>query len=83
MSFSVFLRGISYIVARLVLGSGRAGNPTERWQDKSRSLRRGRAVEECWNIKRFVRGATARDSLAFAATPWRLGTNRTSIAPAP
>ena len=83
MTHSALLRANSYVVAGLVLRSGGAGNSTGRWQDKSRSLRRGRAVEECCNIKRFARGATARDRLPFAATPWRLGTNRTSRASAP
>ena len=83
MSLPVFLRGISGGVARFAVSLGRGGQPTVRWQDKSRSLRRGRAVGECCHIKRFGRGAPPRDNLPLGTTPWHFVIIRTSRASTP
>ena len=40
------LRGMAHILARLTVRPGRGGHPTDRWQDKSREVRRGRSAEE-------------------------------------
>jgi hypothetical protein len=37
-------RTTSKILARLRVRPGRAGHPTERWQDKSREVRGGRSA---------------------------------------
>src|SRR5262249_53311052 len=68
-------RGISDVVA--------PSTATARWQDKSRSLRLGRAAEECRQIKHLARGATAYDSLPSRTTPCNFTTTRTSPTPAP
>ena len=83
MSPLAVLRGISDVVAHLTLRPRGAGYPTARWQDKSRRLRLGRVVEECRNIKRLARGATAHDSLPIRTTPCNFTTARTSHRSAP
>jgi hypothetical protein len=79
----VALRGISNGVARLTVRPGGGGDPTERWQDKSREARRGRAVEECRHISHLARGATAHHRLPLGTTHWHFATSRTSRAPMP
>jgi hypothetical protein len=76
------VRGISDRVARLVMRPVGVGHPTERWQDKSREVRRGRMFEESRHTRHFARGATAHDSLPLQTTPWYFSTTRTSRAPA-
>jgi len=82
MGLSVPLRGISDTVARLTVRPGGGGHPTARRQDKSRTLRRGRPVEERRHFKHLARGATADDSLPLRITPWKFTITRTSRAPA-
>jgi hypothetical protein len=74
------LRGMAHILARLTVRPGRAGHPTDRWQDKSREVRRGRAVEEGRHIRRFARGATAHDSLHIRTAIWKCAITCTSRA---
>ena len=50
-------------------------------QDKSRSLRLGRAGEELRQIRHFARGAIANDSLLIRTSPCSLATLRTSCQP--
>jgi hypothetical protein len=82
MASLALLRGISDAVACLAVRPGSGSDPTARWQDKSRKLRRGRAVEECRRTRHFARGATARNSLPLRTTAWNFTTTRTSRAPA-
>ena len=77
------LRGISGRIAHLTVRQWGGANPTARWQDKSRSLRRGWAAEECRRIRHLARGAPARDSLPLGAIHWHFAIMRTSRAPAP
>jgi hypothetical protein len=76
------LRGMAHMLARLVVRPGAGDPPTDRWQDKSREVRRGRAAEERRQIRHTARGATAHDSLPIRSTPSRTATTRTSRAPA-
>ena len=76
------LRGMAHILARLTVRPGRGGHPTDRWQGKSREVRRGRSTEERRHIRRFARGATAHDSLPIRTAPWKTATTCTSRAPA-
>jgi len=75
------LRGMAHILARLTVKPDRGGHPTDRWQDKSREVRRGRTVEERRYIRRFARGAIAHDSLPIRTTPWELAITCTALAP--
>jgi hypothetical protein len=76
------LRGMAHILARLVVRPGRGGYPTDRLQDKSREVRRGRLGEERRQIRHTARGAIAHDSLPIRTTPSMTATTRTSRAPA-
>jgi hypothetical protein len=82
MDSLALLRGISNIVARLVVRPGSGSHPTDRRQDKSRKLRHGRAAEECRHLNHLARGATAHHSLPIRTTPWNFATTRTSRVPA-
>jgi hypothetical protein len=82
MSSLAVLSGMSNVLARLAVRPGRGGQPTDRWQDKSRKLPRGRLTEECRDIKHLARGATAHDSLPIRATACNCATTRTSPASA-
>jgi hypothetical protein len=83
MTISALLRGMSSIVAGLVVRPLRAEHPTARRQDKRRKLRRGRAGEECRHIRHLARGAPARDSLRIRTSPCNLVTTHTSRAATP
>jgi hypothetical protein len=83
MSLLAFVRGISDLVARSTVRARGAGYSTALGQDKSRSLRLGRAAEECRHIKHLARGATAYDSLPSRTTPCNFTPWRTSPMPAP
>src|SRR5262249_35842323 len=78
MGSLVVIRGISDLVAHWTVRAGGAGYPTARWQDKSRSLRLGRAAEECRHINHLARGATVHDSLPIRTSPCNFTTPRTS-----
>ncbi len=56
-------RTTSKILARLRVRPGRAGHPTERWQDKSREVRGGRSAGKRAMIKDLAQCAPAHDSL--------------------
>jgi hypothetical protein len=81
MSLLALLRGVSNVVAHSTVRRGTAVDPTARWQDKSRRLRPGRAVEELRNIRHLARGATAHDSLPIRITPCNFTTAHTSRTP--
>jgi hypothetical protein len=83
MGILVLVRGISHGVARLTMRPAAGGHSTERWQDKSRSLRRGRAVEDCRTFRHITRGVPPHDSLSIPAIPWHFTTKRTSRPPVP
>jgi hypothetical protein len=81
MSLLTPVRGISDVVVESTVRRGAPGDPTARWQDKSRRLRRGRAGEELRHIRHLARGATAHDSLLFRSSPCNITTLRTSCIP--
>ena len=63
---------VSQYVARFRMFECEAGqrrHPTDRWQDKSREVRRGRSVEELRQINDFTRGASARTTACTSAQP--------------
>ena len=62
------LRGMAHILARLTVRPGGGGHPTDRWQDKSHEVRRGRLAEERRHIRHLARCATAYDSLPIRPT---------------
>jgi hypothetical protein len=62
------VRMISHGVVRLAVRTGSGGHPTERWQDKSRSLRRCRRAAGGRKISDLARCALFRDSLRFVKT---------------
>jgi hypothetical protein len=80
MSSLAVLSGMSNILARLAVRPGRGGQPTDRWQDKSRKLRRGRSVGSRRHIRHFARCAPKRNSLRIHATSWKFGITCTSRA---
>ncbi len=59
------VRMISDVGVRLAVRTGSAGHPTDRWQDKSRSLRPGRPAADGRKISDLARCARLRDSLDF------------------
>jgi hypothetical protein len=59
------VRMISHVGVRLTMGPGSGGHPTERWQDKSRSLRPGRPAADGRKISALARCSLLRDSLGF------------------
>jgi len=77
----MILRGMAHVLARLMMSPGRRRHSTERWQDKSRKLRRGRVAEECRRISHLTRGAITHDGLPIGTTVWKYTTARTSRAP--
>jgi len=81
MSSLALLSGMSNVLARLAVRPGRGGQPTDRWQDKSREVRPGRSVGKGRHVKRFARCATKYDSMRIRATLWKFGTTRTSREP--
>jgi hypothetical protein len=83
MSLLTPVRGISDVVVESTVRRRAPGDPTARWQDKSRSLRLGRTGEECSDIRQLARGATARDSLPIRIPPCNFTTARTSHATVP
>jgi hypothetical protein len=68
MTGSSVVRMISHGVVRLAVRTGTGGQPTERWQDKSRSLRPGRPAADGRKISDLARCALLRDSLGFGKT---------------
>jgi hypothetical protein len=74
------LRRTSNIVARLKVAPGRGDDPTDRWQDKSREVRRARSAQERREISHLPRGACSHRSLSISATLWTIETSCTSRA---
>jgi hypothetical protein len=72
------LRGISDIVARLIVSPGRGGHPTDRWQDKSREVRGGRSAGKRAMIKDLARCTPAHESLPDRASHCKYKQERTS-----
>lgn len=77
MAALTILRGMSHVLVCLFVRPEEESHPTERWQDKSRKLRRGRVVEEIRCIKHLARGATEPRSLAISTTRCDFRTTRT------
>ena len=59
------VRMISDVGVRLAVRTGSAGHPTDRWQDKSRTLRPGGPAADGRKISDLARCALLRDSLGF------------------
>jgi hypothetical protein len=62
------VRMISHVGGRWTVRTGSGGQPTDRWQDKSRSLRPGRPAADGRKISDLARCALLRDSLRFVET---------------
>ncbi len=78
MGSLALLRGISNIVARLAMRPGSGGHPTDRWQDKSREVRRGRSAGKRAMIKDLAQCAPALDSLRICTSHRKYSQERTS-----
>ena len=61
-------RVISHVGGRWTVRRGSGGHPTDRWQDKSRSLPPGRPAADGRKISDLTRCALLRDSLRFVET---------------
>jgi hypothetical protein len=59
------VRMISHVGARLAVRPGSGGQPTARWQDKSRSLRPARPAADGRKNSDFAQCSPLRDSLHF------------------
>ena len=59
------VRMISRVGVRLAVGLGGGGQPTARWQDKSRSLRPARPAADGRKNSDFAQCSPLRDSLHF------------------
>jgi hypothetical protein len=59
------VRMISHNVVRWAVRAGSGGHPTDRWQDKSHSLRPGRPAADGRKISDLARCALLRDSLGL------------------
>jgi hypothetical protein len=68
------VRIISHIGVRLSPRLSSGGRPTERWQDKSRSLGRGRPAADGREYRHFARCSLMRDSLHFGKSQVTSGT---------
>ncbi len=68
----------SHEIALVMMGSDGAGQPTERWQDKSREVRGGRSGEAGMRIKSLSRCAHSRDSLSRRISLWKCTHDHTS-----
>jgi hypothetical protein len=62
------VRTVSRVGVRLTVRPGSGGQPTEGWQDKSRSLRPGRPAADGRKISGLARCSLLRDSLDFGKT---------------
>jgi hypothetical protein len=78
MGSLALLRGISNIVVRLAMRPGSGGQPTGRWQDKSREVRGGRSVGKRAMIKDLAQCAPAHESLPIRTSHCKYGQERTS-----
>jgi hypothetical protein len=62
------VRMVSAVGVRLMVRTGSGGHPTDRWQDKSRSLRPGRPAADGRKISDLAPCALLHDSLGFVKT---------------
>ena len=74
MSDLGMLRRISNVFACLSVRQGRGGDPTERWQDKSRKLRPGRMGEERKQISYLAQFEVWHLTFSNRATHWNIET---------
>ena len=63
------VRMISHVGVRLAVGPGSGGQPTARWQDKSRSLRPARPAADGRKSSDFAQCSPLHDSLHFGKSP--------------
>ncbi len=68
----------SHEIALVMMGSDGAGQPTERWQDKSREVRGGRSVGKRAMIKDLAQCAPAHESLPICTSHCNYRQERTS-----
>ena len=74
----VLSRANSQNVARMMIGQGLRGRPTDRWQDKSREVRGRRSVGNSKTNRHFAQCASQRDSLQNQTRHWKITARRTS-----
>jgi hypothetical protein len=72
------IRGNSQDIVPVTMRWSRGGQPTERWQDKSREVRGGRSGGEGASSRLDARCAPSRDSLPNRVSLWRCMSERTS-----
>jgi hypothetical protein len=65
---------ISNVFACLSVRQGRGGDPTERWQDKSRKLRPGRMGEERKQISYLAQFEVLHLTFSNRTTHWNIET---------
>ena len=63
------VRIISHVGVRLTLRHRGGGQPTARWQDKSRSVRLGRMAVEAQEINSLAQFARSRHNVQIAKNP--------------
>ena len=72
------VRMISDVGGRLAVRPGSGGQPTARWQDKSREARPGRSAEERQMIQRWQTMCAAPRQRAHSENANDINANRTS-----
>jgi len=72
------VRMISDVGGRLAVRPGSGGQPTARWQDKSREVRPGRSAEERQTIQRWQTMCDARRQGAYPKNANDINADRTS-----
>jgi hypothetical protein len=72
------VRIISHVGVRLAVGPGSGGQPTARWQDKSREVRPGRSAEERQMIQQRQTMCAAPRRRAHSENANDINANRTS-----
>ena len=72
-------RNISQEIEPMSIERSRGGRPTERWQDKSREVRRGRLAGKRAMINGLARCAMTRDSLPTPASHCECSHKHTSL----
>ena len=63
------VRTISHVGVRLTVRHGSGGQPTARWQDKSRNVRLGRMAVEAQEINSLAHFARSRHNVHIAKNP--------------
>ena len=77
MSALIIFRTMANIFRAYDGEAGRGGHPTDRWQDKSRKVRRGRVAQERRKIKHFAQRANRHDSVPIRTSTWNNDTSCT------